>query len=163
MRQAPGYRFMPKPTVALQSLPQGVVPVILARPKMRSEDMSNPVAWFELYVEDMDRARHFYESLLKISLEQLSDPTGSGAQMWSFPSDFTQYGACGALVKMEGFSPGPGGSMVYFSCEDCAVEEARVEAAGGKVQQAKMAIGEFGFCSMVMDTEGNMIGLHSEK
>ncbi|MGK0185337.1 MAG: hypothetical protein ACI9R3_001113 [Verrucomicrobiales bacterium] len=50
-----------------------------------------------------------------------------------------------------------------FSCEDCAVEEARVAPAGGNVCKPKFAIGEFGFISLVSDTEGNMIGLHSLK
>ena len=57
--------------------------------------------------------------------------------------------------------PGAGGTLVYFTCTDCSVEEARVEKAGGKILQPKMSIGEHGFCSIVMDTEGNPIGLHS--
>lgn len=52
---------------------------------------------------------------------------------------------------------------VDYQCEDCAIEERRVEKSGGKIHQSKMAIGEFGFCSMCIDTEGNMFGLHSMK
>ena len=51
--------------------------------------------------------------------------------------------------------------VVYFACDDCSVEEGRAEAAGGKVLQPKMSLGEHGFCSVLMDTEGNTIGLHS--
>jgi predicted enzyme related to lactoylglutathione lyase len=58
---------------------------------------------------------------------------------------------------------GTGGTLVYFTCEDCSIETARVEPAGGKVLQQKMPIGEHGFCSIVMDTEGNTIGFHSMK
>ncbi|MEG0482043.1 MAG: VOC family protein, partial [Acinetobacter sp.] len=36
--------------------------------------MSNPVCWFEIYVNDMDRAKKFYESLFNLQLTQLSDP-----------------------------------------------------------------------------------------
>ncbi len=43
--------------------------------------------------------------------------------------------------------------MVYFSCEDCAVEEARVEAAGGSVVRPKYSIGDHGFVSIASDTE----------
>jgi predicted enzyme related to lactoylglutathione lyase len=50
---------------------------------------------------------------------------------------------------------------VYFACEDCSVEEARVEAGGGKLKRPKMSLGEHGFCTLVKDTEGNMLGLHS--
>ncbi|MGL4230859.1 MAG: VOC family protein, partial [Casimicrobium sp.] len=59
--------------------------------------------------------------------------------------------------------PGVGGTMVYFSVEDCAVEESRVAAANGKVVRPKFSIGEFGWVTLCMDTEGNMFGLSSMK
>jgi predicted enzyme related to lactoylglutathione lyase len=62
---------------------------------------------------------------------------------------------------MEGVPSGPGGTMVYFSCADCAVEEARAAENGGTVCKGKFPIGEYGFIAIVSDTEGNMIGLHS--
>ncbi len=52
---------------------------------------------------------------------------------------------------------------MYFGVEDCSIEESRVEKAGGKVMNPKMSIGEFGFVSVCMDTEGNMFGLSSMK
>lgn len=125
--------------------------------------MNNPIGWFEIYVDDMTRARTFYESVLGVSLERLDDPTDSHAEMWSFGMNHEQYGAAGALVKMSGFSAGGNSTVVYFACEDCAVEEARVAKAGGEVQQSKMSIGEYGFCSLVSDSEGNLIGLHSSQ
>ena len=53
--------------------------------------------------------------------------------------------------------------MVYFSVEDCAVEEARVIKAGGKLLRPKFSIGEFGFVSLCEDIEGNQFGLNSMK
>jgi predicted enzyme related to lactoylglutathione lyase len=123
--------------------------------------MGNPVVWFEIYVDEMERAEKFYETVLNIKLEKLDDPNDSGITMRSFPSNEESYGATGALVKMEGFTPGNSGTLVYFSCDDCATEESRVEGAGGEVQQTKMSIGEHGFISLIIDTEGNMVGLHS--
>ena len=64
---------------------------------------------------------------------------------------------------MQGVPSGGNSTIVYFTCEDCSVEESRVAAAGGSVQRSKMSIGEYGFVSLVTDTEGNMIGLHSMK
>ncbi|MBT2971603.1 MAG: lactoylglutathione lyase [gamma proteobacterium symbiont of Ctena orbiculata] len=125
--------------------------------------MGNPVGWFEIYVDKMDRARKFYEAVLGVNLEKLVDPTDAGVDMFSFPSDIQDYGASGALVRMEGFAAGGNSTLVYFSCEDCAIEESKVEAAGGKVQQTKMSIGEYGYISHAIDTEGNMFGLHSMK
>ena len=122
----------------------------------------NPVGWFEIYVQDMDRARLFYESVFEITLEKLDSPV-PGIEMLSFPMDMELNGASGALVKMADFSPGKNNVLVYFSCEDCALEAARIVPAGGKIQQEKMGIGEYGFMALAYDSEGNMFGLHSQK
>ena len=68
--------------------------------------MNNPIGWFEIYVDDIERAKIFYQKIFDVSLEKLNDPTDSNTEMWSFPSDFEKYGATGALVKMEGFLAG---------------------------------------------------------
>jgi predicted enzyme related to lactoylglutathione lyase len=124
--------------------------------------MDNPIVWFEIYVQDMPRARKFYETVFKIRLERIAGPD---IEMWGFPSNTEKWGASGSLVKMEGFPAGGNnnGVLVYFGCEDCAIEEARVTTAGGRIQRKKMSIGKFGFISLVFDTEGNMFGLHSMK
>lgn len=125
----------------------------------------NPVVWFEIHVQDMARARTFYEAVFHCQLETLQSPAGeaSGMQMLSFPGDMTTMGASGTLVRMEGVPSGGGGTLVYFACEDCAVEQGRVEKAGGKVFKPKFSIGQYGHCALVTDTEGNLIGLHSMK
>jgi len=119
----------------------------------------NPVIWFELYVNDMTRARAFYESVFELTLEPMAD---AGMEYYAFPMQNDQVGAGGALAKMEGMAPGGGGTLIYFSCNDCAVEESRVEGAGGTVIKPKLSIGAYGFMSLVLDTEGNTIGLHSQ-
>jgi predicted enzyme related to lactoylglutathione lyase len=120
----------------------------------------NAVRWFEIYVQDTARAKQFYEAVFGVKLEKLDTP---GMEMWSFPMQMDQMGCGGALVKMEGVPSAPGGTLVYFGCEDCAAEEARAAASGGRVAKAKFSIGQYGFISLVFDTEGNMIGLHSLK
>ena len=91
---------------------------------------TNAIGWFDIYVDNMDRAIGFYEGVLKQKLEKIGDPTGE-TQMMSFPGDMKSYGASGALVKSSHARPGMGGTMVYFSVDDCSVEESRVVAAGG--------------------------------
>jgi predicted enzyme related to lactoylglutathione lyase len=120
----------------------------------------NAVAWFDIYVDDLDRAVAFYETILATKLEALGDPTGE-MQMMSFPADMTAYGAGGALTKSPHAGPGAGGTVIYFAADDCADVEKRVGAAGGQIVQPKFSIGEFGFVSLLQDTEGNVIGLHS--
>lgn len=122
----------------------------------------NPVGWFEIYVQDMPRARKFYESLFGVKLENIKSPVPD-FEMWSFPGDQSSYGTPGALAKMKGVPSGGGGTLIYFMCEDCAVEEAKVPGLGGRIDRKKMSIGEYGFITLAVDTEGNMIGLHSMK
>jgi len=120
----------------------------------------NNVGWFEIYVDDMERARKFYEVVIGVKLEKLDSP---GIEMWNFPMDMEAPGSPGALVHMDGFPAGGNSTLVYFSCEDCGNEQSRVMAAGGRVEKEKFSIGPYGFISLVYDTEGNMIGLHSMK
>lgn len=122
----------------------------------------NPIRWFEIYVEDMDRARKFYETVLERKLDKLGTPDAD-LEMWAFPMERGAPGAAGSLAKMKGVKAGGSSVLIYFGCEDCAVEESRVTRAGGKVHRPKMSIGQYGFISLVHDTEGNLIGLHSMK
>jgi len=120
----------------------------------------NPVGWFEIYVQDMARARRFYEGVFQFELRRLDSPE---LEMWAFPGAMEQWGASGALVRMAGVPSGGNSTLVYFSCADCAVEAARVAAFGGEVRRAKFAIGEYGFIALAADSEGTMFGLHSLK
>ncbi len=122
------------------------------------EKAGNPVVWFEIYVDDMDRARAFYETVLNV---ELSDYPAGELQMCTFPMEPQCGGSGGALAHHPEVKAGGNTTMVYFTCEDCAVEESRVVGAGGELVRPKMPIGENGFVSLVRDTEGNMIGLHS--
>lgn len=127
----------------------------------------NPVCWFEIYVHDIKRARTFYETVFKTKLEPLVNPATiaeTNMELWSFPQSMTAPGCSGALAKMEGVTPNGGiNTIVYFASEDCSVEEARVVKAGGKIQKPKVSLGEYGFMSLAVDTEGNVFGIFSMK
>jgi len=120
----------------------------------------NPGCWFEIYVNDLDRATAFYQAVLETKLEKLESPVDQ-LQMMAFPMSMDGPGASGALCKMEGMSAGGNSTMIYFSCEDCAVEAGRIEAAGGKLIMPKTSIGMYGFIATGIDTEGNSFGLHT--
>jgi len=119
---------------------------------------NNPVNWFEIYVQDMARAKRFYEAVFQTKLEKLENPE---IEMWNFPMDMERFGAAGSLVRMEGMPSGGNSIIIYFICTDCAVEAGRIVAAGGRIFKDKMSIGQYGFIALAYDTEGNMIGLHS--
>jgi hypothetical protein len=120
----------------------------------------NSVGWFEIYVQDMARARKFYEAVFEVKLQELPSPA---IKMLAFPMQQGVPGAAGALVHMPGVESRMGGTLVYFSCEDCATEAERAWKNGGKIFKPKFSIGEYGFIALAYDTEGNMFGLHSLK
>jgi uncharacterized protein len=120
----------------------------------------NPVGWFDIHVSNLDRAKQFYETVFSIKLTDL--PTEWGKQSL-FPFDHESPNISGALVEKKDIQPSANNTVVYFETEDCVAEESRIVQAGGKVVQPKMHIGEFGYVSMFIDTEGNTIGLHSRK
>lgn len=122
----------------------------------------NAIGWFDIYVADMGRAATFYETVLQRQLAPLNDPTGETV-MRAFPANMDAYGAAGALVQSPHGRPGQGGTLLYFSVEDCAEVESRVGAAGGTVVRPKFSIGEFGWVSLCLDTEGNVFGLNSRR
>jgi predicted enzyme related to lactoylglutathione lyase len=118
----------------------------------------NVVGWFEIFVQDIDRAKAFYQNTFQVKLERLESP---GMELWAFPMQSGNSGCPGALVKMNGKDSGVGGTIVYFVCANCADEASRDLENGGKIEKEKMSIGQYGFIALVLDTEGNMIGLHS--
>lgn len=121
--------------------------------------MKNAICWFEIYVDDMARAKRFYQDVFGYELTHLS----AEPELWQFPSNQNGYGSSGALAKMEGFAAGRNSTVVYFSCEDCAVEQNRAPQHGGTIVREKFSIGEHGFIALITDSEGNTIGLHSLK
>lgn len=120
----------------------------------------NSVGWFDINVSNLDRAKKFYETVFNIKLTDLPLEWGNQAL---FPFDQESPNISGALVEKTGFKSNENNTVVYFSTEDCVTEENRIVKAGGKIVRPKMSIGEFGFVSIFIDSEGNTIGLHSRK
>jgi predicted enzyme related to lactoylglutathione lyase len=124
------------------------------------EAKNNPVNWFEIAVVDLDRAKKFYGAVFQTEFQDLDmGPT----KMALFAMDVDKFGAGGSLLLADEAKPSADGTTIYFQCDDVANESARVEANGGTLVFPKMDIGEFGFVSQFMDTEGNRIGLHSDQ
>ena len=107
----------------------------------------------------MQRATTFYEKVFVGELQKL-ECVGL-EEMMAFPMQENGTGSMGALVKRDGCPSGGNSTLVYFTCDDCAVEATRAKENGGQIFREKFAIGQYGFISIVSDTEGNMIGLHS--
>jgi hypothetical protein len=124
--------------------------------------MASAINWFEIPVDNFERAVKFYSTVLEAELQKMD----MGSSIMAFlPA--TQDGIGGAIVKMhdesQGYKPSHSGSVVYLNGGDDLNEKlARIEAAGGKVIAPKTDIGQgFGFYAFFEDTEGNRVGFHS--
>jgi len=128
------------------------------------EMKNNVVGWFEVPVNDMDRAIKFYETVFGFKLSR--NKMGPLDMAW-FPTVDGATGAMGTLVCFPDFyTPSSNGTLVYFTAHsgDLSIELGRVEEAGGQVIQEKKLIAEdIGFMGLFIDTEGNRLAMHSRK
>jgi len=124
----------------------------------------NVVGWFEIPVNDMERAIKFYETVFEYKLSR--HQMGSADMAW-FPMVEEGIGAAGSLIYYsEVYTPSAEGTLIYFTAfsGDLALELSRIENAGGKVLQEKTLISEeIGYMGLFLDTEGNRIAIHSRK
>jgi predicted enzyme related to lactoylglutathione lyase len=117
------------------------------------------VGWFEIPVNDMDRAKQFYEVVFEIEIKVQDF---GGTLMGWFPDNNGVYGATGSLVKQDSYIPSEQGTLVYFMSNNVQVELDRVENAGGKIYQEKTKISDdHGCMGVFIDSEGNRIAIHS--
>ncbi len=124
--------------------------------------MNNAISWFEIPTNDIDRAQKFYEAIFGITMMPMDMPN---IKMRMFPLDdmMTQVG--GALVDSGGFHKASAteGPLIYLNGNpDVQNVLDKVQGAGGSILLPKTEISpEYGFMAVIMDTEGNRIGLHS--
>lgn len=124
--------------------------------------MTNAISWFEIPATDLERATKFYEAIFGITLIPMDMPN---IRMRMFPVDDPMSGIGGAVVDSDGFhkpsaSDGP---LIYLNGNpDVQKVLDKVAAAGGSITVPKTEISpEYGFMAVILDTEGNRIGLHS--
>lgn len=124
--------------------------------------MQSAISWFEIPSTDLERATRFYEAIFGISLAPMDLPN---IKMRMFPIDDPMTGIGGAVVNSGGFHKPSvtDGPLIYLNGNpDVQKILDRVEKAGGKIMVPKTEISpEYGFMAVIIDTEGNRIGLHS--
>jgi len=121
----------------------------------------NPVTWFEIYVKDLARAKDFYGAVFGCCL--VPEKTDGSFEAYRFPGGIPGNGAVGSLIKHPMREPSREGTLVYFHCDDCAIQSELARKNGGQVFRPKWSVGQDGFIALIGDTEGNAIGLHSFK
>ncbi|MBX3607443.1 MAG: VOC family protein [Piscinibacter sp.] len=122
--------------------------------------MTHALDWFEIPVQDLERAQRFYETMLSTTLRR--EEVG-GSPLAVFP--YAESGVGGCLIAGPGApAPSTTGTLVYLNAApslDAAL--ARAEAAGGRVATPKVKLpGEMGVFAHIVDSEGNRVGLHAQ-
>lgn len=120
--------------------------------------MANAVNWFEIPVENLERACKFYEAILDTEIH-----THEIMQQKMGFLHHTEDGVGGALVQGNGYVPSNNGALVYLNGgDDLSKPLSKVGAAGGQVVQEKMRISEeIGYMGIFLDSEGNRVAFHS--
>ncbi len=116
--------------------------------------------WFEIPTTNFTRAITFYESVFGVSLNR--ETFGGPVEMAIFPST-GETDVSGCLVNDPDSKPNAQATTVYLNGgADLAVPLARVEKAGGKICVPKTELpANMGFFAVLLDSEGNRIGMHS--
>ena len=123
-------------------------------------DKVNILNWFEISVNDMARAKKFYESVFGIKMNQQEN---MGMQMSFFPSADMNGKVSGALVQGPMHKPSAEGAVVYLNGNpDLSQALGNIEKAGGKILMPKTHISaDVGHMAFFLDSEGNRVALHS--
>ncbi len=119
------------------------------------------ISWFEIPSSDIERAQKFYEAIFGISMVNMDN---QALKMRTFPVRDMMNEITGAIVYHSDFyhPSGTEGVLIYLNANpDVQHVLDRVEAAGGKILVPKTRISEeHGFMALMLDTEGNRVGLH---
>jgi predicted enzyme related to lactoylglutathione lyase len=119
----------------------------------------NILNWFEISVNDMARAKKFYEEIFSIKME---DSDMMDMKMAFFPFEMNGK-VSGGLVQGPYHKPSMDGAKIYLNANpDLDVALGKIEKAGGQVIMPKTKISdEIGYMAFFADTEGNAVALHS--
>ena len=120
--------------------------------------MKSFVSIFEIPATEISRAIEFYQSILGIKIERMDF---SDMQMGLLPTE--EQITFGVLIQGEGYTPSSNGVTIYLDGgDDLQVILDKVEKKGGKIVVPKTHhADESGYFALLIDTEGNRLGLHS--
>ena len=127
---------------------------------------TNILTWFEIPVLDTLRAKKFYETILDITMAtRLFTETNEELTFFPYNPDIIQATSgrvTGVLTKSGQNKPSNTGTLVYINASPkIKLVLDKVENAGGKILQPETKM-PFGVIAIILDSEGNRIGLHAE-
>ena len=126
---------------------------------------ANILTWFEIPISDTKRAKYFYETILDIEMVVRADGNDE-AVFFPYNPDVIQATSgriTGVLSKANRNNPSANGTLVYINASpDIQKVLDKVEKAGGKIIVPKTKMNA-GFIAIILDSEGNKVGLHAEQ
>jgi predicted enzyme related to lactoylglutathione lyase len=123
--------------------------------------MKHLITWASIPSSDFERAVKFYNEVTGRTFEVKGEgdermATSLSEEEWEDTIGF-------GISADSTITPGPTGPRLYIATDDMDTLLGKVEANGGKVLTPKSAMGDMGFWGLIEDSEGNHVGLHSQK
>ena len=127
---------------------------------------TNIITWFEIPVNNTQRAKKFYETILDIEMtSQFIAETNETLTFFPYDPEVIQATSgrvTGVLTESENSSPSANGTVVYINASPNLQSVLdKVQPAGGELISPVINI-KAGLIAFILDSEGNKIGLHSE-
>ncbi|MBI3234018.1 MAG: VOC family protein [Bacteroidetes bacterium] len=122
----------------------------------------NAINWFEIPALNLERAFKFYSTILHNHVRM---GTFGNGDLILFDVPFnTGEAVGGSIVVRPDLKPTTDGPVIYLNAFGKLSESVSlVESAGGKVLVSFIDLGKFGYASLIIDSEGNKIGLLSNE
>lgn len=118
------------------------------------------ITFFEIPAIDFNRAVNFYEKVFETKIGCCDYGV---EQMGFFPDH--RCGVRGAISRAEDFHPSSDGVLLHFAADNIDIILQRVVEAGGRILRSKTKIDAEGqgYFALLVDTEGNRIGIHQQE
>ncbi len=120
--------------------------------------MKRVINWFEIPVTDIERATRFYETVFATTLTREDN---GDMKMAVFPYEDGHTG--GGLAQFEHYKPSADGTIIYLDTPQMEAALERAQKAGGQAVFGPYVLpDDIGRIALIIDSEGNRIGLHEE-
>jgi hypothetical protein len=115
------------------------------------------IAYFDIPADNIERAKHFYSSLLGWTITPSAVEGAAASQYHDILTGPAEEGAMnrGGMYQRQAGEP----IKTFVKVEDIDAVLAKVENLGGKIVMPKWRITGVGLVAIIHDTEGNGIGI----
>jgi predicted enzyme related to lactoylglutathione lyase len=120
---------------------------------IKKEPIMSNIVWFEIPVDDVERAKSFYGALFGWKIEKFPGPI----EYWHIDTGGSDDSPDGGLLKRQ--NPQQQGITNYVGVTSVDQSAAKVEKLGGKICMPKTAVPQMGYFVICQDPENNTFAL----